>query len=175
MDYRRLFIQGKHVFLTVVTYNRQPILIKNIDLFRGAFEETKKHFDFEIFAMVVLQDHFHILLKPKNIKDYPNIIKSIKYNFSNKFDAVGLASPTYIQKREKRVWQRRYHEHTIRDEDDLYKHLDYIHYNPVKHGLSQNVKDWEFSSFHKFVKMKNYELNWGTYEKVEKIKELDYE
>jgi len=173
MNYRRLFIQGSYVFLTVVTYNRKKFLIDNIDLLREAFKETKTHFEFEIFAISVMPDHFHILLKPENIKDYPKIIKSIKYNFSDKFDVVGLASPTYDKG--KQIWQRRYHEHTIRDEDDLYKHLDYIHYNPVKHGLTQNVKDWEHSSFEKFVKRGNYELNRGSYEDIEKIKELDYE
>lgn len=175
MNYRRLFIQGTHVFLTIVTYNRQPILIKNVDCLRNAFKETKEHFDFEILAITILPEHFHILLRPKNILDYPKIIKSIKYNFSNKFNNVGLASPTYIIKREKQIWQRRYFEHTIRDEDDLCTHLDYIHYNPVKHGLTQNVKDWEFSSFYKFVKMGNYEPNWGSYDDIIKFEKLDYE
>lgn len=175
MNYRRLFIQGSYVFLTVVTYNRQPILIKNIELLRNSFKETKKHFDFEIFAVSILPEHLHILLRPKNIKDYPNIIKSIKYNFSINFSTVGLASPTYATKREKSIWQRRYHEHSIRDDQDLYKHLDYIHYNPVKHGLTQSVKDWEYSSFDKFVKLGNYEINWGTNKDIENIKELDYE
>lgn len=175
MNYRRLFIQGTYVFLTVVTYNHQPILIKNVDCLRNAFKETKKHFDFEIFAVSILPEHFHILLRPKNIKDYPKIIKSIKYNFSINFDAVGLASPTYATKREKRIWQRRYHEHTIRDDEDLYNHLDYIRYNPVKHGHIKNVKDWEYSSFHKFVKMKNYDQNWGSCKDVEKIVQLNYE
>ena len=134
MNYRRLFIPNSYVFLTVVTNNRKKILIKNVEVLRNSFKETKKHFDFEIFAISILPDHFHILLKPQNIKDYPRIIKSIKYNFSSHFNVVGLANPTYVNKKEKGIWQRRYHEHTIRDEDDLYKHLDYIHYNPVKHG-----------------------------------------
>ena len=177
MNYKRIFIENCYVFLTVVTYNRNNILIKNIKLLRNAFKETQKYFDFEIFAISILPNHFHILLKPKNINDYPKIIKAIKYNFSSKFDVVGLANPTYgyENKKEKGIWQRRYIEHTIRDENDLFKHLDYIHFNPVKHGLTQNVKDWQYSTFKKFVKAKNYEINWGSQQDIEKIKDLNYE
>lgn len=173
MNYKRLFIQGSYVFLTVVTYNRKPILIKNIELLRKAFKNTKQNYDFEIFAMVVLPEHFHVLLKPKDIKEYPKIISSVKHCFSRNFNAVGQVCPTYD--RNKLVWQRRYWEHTIQDEDDLYKHLDYIHYNPVKHGYAQNVKDWEFSSFDKFVKINNYDMNWGSQEDVKHIATMDYD
>lgn len=175
MNYRRLFIPNTYVFLTVVTYNRKQILIDNITILRNAFEETKRYFKFEIFGVSIMPDHFHILIKPQDISEYPKIIKSIKYNFSNKLDIVGLASPTYVAKREKIIWQRRYHEHTIRDEDDLYKHLDYIHYNPVKHGFVNCVKDWEYSSFEKFVKLKNYDKNWGSCNDIERIQDLDYD
>lgn len=177
MNYKRLFINGTYIFLTIITYNRKEILTKNIDLFRNAIIESKKHFNFEIFAICILPEHFHIILKPENINDYPKIIKSIKYNFSAKFNAVGLASPTYgyENKREKGIWQRRYYEHSIKDEEDLNKHLDYIHYNPVKHNYVSCVKDWEYSSFEKFVKHGNYEKNWGSYKDIEKIKDLDYE
>jgi len=122
-----------------------------------------------------MPDHYHVLLKPEKIEEYPQIIKSIKYNFSENFDAVGLANPTYADKKEKGIWQRRYHEHTIRDEEDLYNHCDYIHYNPVKHGLVQNAKDWEYSTFDKFVKRGNYDLNWGSIEDIKNVVELDYE
>lgn len=168
-------MEGHYVFLTVVTYNRKQLLTSNIQFLKEAFKETKKYFNFEILGLVVLPEHFHILLKPENIKNYPKIIKSIKYNFSNKFNVVGLASPTYMAKREKQIWQRRYHEHTIKDEEDLNNHLDYIHYNPIKHNLVKNVKDWEFSSFHKFVRMDNYDINWGSSQDIENIKDFDYE
>lgn len=173
MNYRRLFIEGSCVFLTVVTYDRKKILIENIELLKYSFENVKKYFNFEIIAVVVLPDHFHILLKPEKITDYPKIITSIKFYFSKRFNAVGQECPTY--KRNKNIWQKRYHEHTIRNDDDLNNHLDYIHYNPVKHEQTNNVKDWKYSSFHKFVKSKNYDLNWGSTNDVEKINELNYE
>lgn len=173
MNYKRLFIEGSYVFLTVVTNNRSPILVENIELLRTAFSNTNKNYNFEIFGTVILPDHFHIIIRPEDISKYPKIISSIKYYFSRNLNVVGQVCPTYD--RSKGIWQRRYHEHTIRDDDDLYKHLDYIHFNPVKHGLVQNVKDWEFSSFNKFVKMNNYDMNWGSQQDIQKIKDLDYE
>lgn len=170
MNYRRLFIQGSYVFLTVVTYNRKKILTENIELLRNSFKNAKKYFNFEIVAVVILPDHFHILLKPENIADYPKIITSIKFYFSRRFNVVGQECPTYD--RTKNIWQRRFFEHTIRDEKDLYNHLDYIHYNPVKHNYSENVNDWEYSSFHKFVKRGNYEQDWRCLDNMECLKEL---
>lgn len=177
MNYKRLFINGTYVFLTIVTYNRKKFLIDNVNLLKEAFSESKNFFNFEIFAICILPEHFHIILNPENINDYPKIIKSIKYNFSNNINAVGLASPTYgyENKREKGIWQRRYYEHTIKDEEDLNKHLDYIHYNPVKHNYVSIVNDWKYSSFDKFVKQGNYYKNWGMIKDVEKIKDLNYE
>ena len=78
-------------------------------------------------------------------------------------------NPTY-----KRLWQNRFWEHTIRDENDLNIHLNYIHYNPVKHGYVKSVKDWEFSSFHKFVKKGLYDINWGSNTDIKEIIDLDF-
>lgn len=171
-NYRRLFIQNSYLFLVITTNYRRPILIDNIELLRESFKHTKTIYNFEIFGLVILPDHIHLLLRPENIKEYPKIIRAIKYNFSEKFNDGGMAIPPYEKKQ---IWQRRYWEHTIRDEEDLYKHLDYIHYNPVKHGYVKNVKDWEFSSFFKFVEMKNYDLDWGSSKDIKHIVTLDYD
>lgn len=195
MRYKRIFIQNSCVHLVVVTYNRNPILIKNIDLLRESFKNAKSFYDFEIFAICVLPEHFHLILNPKDINEYPKIITAIKYYFSKKFNCVGVETPTYNNssnsrtkqnnifpptygyknKGEKGIWQRRYFEHTIINEDDLHKHLDYIHYNPVKHEYVQRVKDWEFSSFDKFVNMNNYEINWGSANDIKHLEKLDYD
>lgn len=177
-NYRRLFIDNSYVFLTIVTNQRRQILIENIDILRQAFKNTQNNYDFEIYASVILPDHLHVILNPKDIKDYPKIIHSVKYYFSRNVDG-GIVIPPYIEasklnKGDKGIWQRRYFEHTIRDENDLNNHLDYIHYNPVKHGLVKAVKNWEFSSFDKFVEMKNYDKNWGCYEDVKHIETLEY-
>lgn len=171
-NYRRLFIQNSYVFIVIVTNKRKPILINNIELLRESFKIAKEIYNFEIFGSVILPDHIHLLLRPENIKDYPKIIRAIKYNFSEKFNDGGIAIPPYTKKQ---IWQQRYWEHTIKSDEDLYKHLDYIHYNPVKHGLVKNVKDWEHSSFKKFVEMKNYDLDWGTTDQIKHIEALDYD
>lgn len=185
-NYRRLFIQNSYIFIVMVTYKRKPILIDNIELLRDSFKRAKQTYNFEIFGSVILPDHMHLLLRPENIKEYPKIIRAIKYNFSEKFNDGTIAIVPYekdncrsraglLARRHKGVWQQRYYEHTIRDEDELYKHLDYIHYNPVKHGLVKNVKDWGFSSFDKFVKFGNYELDWGLTDQIKHIETLDYD
>lgn len=177
MRYKRIFIQNSYVHLVIVTYKRKPILIENITLLREAFKNAKLFFDFDIFAICILPDHFHLILNPKDINEYPKIITAIKYYFSKKYCIVGVETPTYgyNNKGEKGIWQRRYWEHTIRNEEDLHKHLDYIHYNPVKHEQVQKVKDWKFSSFNKFVKRKNYDFNWGSVEDIKHIETLEYD
>ena len=125
-----------------------------------------------------MPNHIHLILHPNNIEQYPQIISSIKHYFSRN---VGQVCPTdnlkigYKNKREKGIFQRRYWEHTIRDENELNNHINYIHYNPVKHKLVQNVKDWEYSSFHKFVKNNLYDKTWDNVKEIENIIDLDSE
>ena len=136
MKYKRLFIPNSYVFITVCTYKRHNILIDKIGYLRQSFKYALNIFKFEIIAIVINPNHFHMILKTNDINH------SIKNN------------------READIWQRRYYEHTIHNEEDLNKHIDYIHYNPVKHGLTNTPRDWEFSSFNKFVKEGLYEENW---------------
>ncbi len=176
MNYRRVFISNSYVHLIIVAYNRKNIFITNIELLRQAFKNAKKFFNFKIVAICVLPNHIHVILNPENIKEYPKIITSIKYYFSKNYN-VGVETPTYgyINKGEKGVFQRRFFEHTIKDEEELNNQINYIHYNPVKHGLVNNVKDWQYSSFHKFVEQGMYEYNWGSLKDIENIKNLDFE
>ena len=169
MNYRRLFIENRLVFLTIVTNNRIPILITNIELLNQSYKNVVQYYKFDLIAYSIQSDHIHCIIKPFNIADYSKIVKSFKYSFTKNYN-VGLVNPTY-----KKLWQNRFWEHTIRDENDLNLHLNYIHYNPVKHKLVQNVKDWEYSSFYKFVKNNLYDENWGNAKEVENITDLDYE
>ena len=116
-----------------------------------------------------------MILNPDNIKEYPKIITSIKYHFSRHY-SVGGKTPTYgyVNKGEKGVFQRRYFEHTICSQEELNNHINYVHYNPVKHGYVKCVKDWVYSSFHKFVEDKFYDKNWGSPNDIENIKNLDF-
>ena len=176
MNYKRVFIPNSYVHLIIVSYNRNDIFVENIELLRSSFKKAKQFFDFEIIAICVLPNHIHMILNPKNIQEYPKIITSIKYYFSRHY-SVGVETPTYgyVNKGEKGVFQRRYYERTICSQEELNNHIDYIHYNPVKHGYVKCVKDWELSSFHKFVENKLYDENWGSSEDIENLKALNFE
>ncbi len=176
MNYKRVFIPNSYVHLIVVAYNRKDIFVKNIELLRNSFKNAKQYYNFEILAICVLPEHIHMILNPNNINDYPKIITSIKYYFSKNYD-VGVETPTYgyINKGEKGIFQRRYFEHTICSQEELNNHINYIHYNPVKHGYVKSVKDWEYSSFHKFVENNLYDNSWGCTKDIENIKDLCFE
>lgn len=172
-NYRRVFIQNSCVFLTIITHNRKPILINNIELLREAFKNVNKLYDYEIIACAILPEHIHVILKLKHIQNYPKIISSIKHYFSRKLNVkVEDLTKSKIKKREKGIWHRRYFEHTIIDEIDLNKHIDYVHYNPIKHDHVKHVKDWKYSTFHKFVKNNMYDLNWGSNEEIKSFCDL---
>ena len=164
MKYKRLFLEGYAYFMTVVTYQRNQILIDNIDLLRESFQHAKTKFDFDIDAIVILPDHFHMIIKPNIPEEYPKIIGVLKSHFSKNCDPEFYTHLAQTQSRMKQnyrpVWQKRFYEHTIRDEQDYKARLDYIHFNPVKHGYANTANTWEYSSFKKFVKKGVYPVDW---------------
>ena len=119
-----------------------------------------------------------MIIKPYEIKDYPKIIQQLKRYFSQNIDKSNLSNYTLtsgnIKRKESDIWQRRYWEHTIIDEKDLNKHLDYIHYNPTRH-YNISPKDWKYSSFHKFVKQGFYNDDWCNFDNKHNINDLNYE
>ena len=179
MNYRRLYIPDSIVFITIVTAKRRKILVENINILRDAFKKTIISFKYEIYAVCVLPEHMHFLIKPYKINDYPKIIQQLKRNFSQNIDKNSIDNYVLTESNAKRkecdIWQHRYYEHTIRSENDLSRHIDYIHYNPVKHNLVSAPKDWKYSSFKKFVKQGLYEENWCNFEDKYKINKLNYE
>lgn len=173
-NYRRYYIPESMIFITMVTNQRKPLLIENITILRESIKNCR--LDFQVYAGVILPDHIHIILHPANTKNYPKIVSSIKYSFSKNIEYKKVnKTETEIKRKEKGVWQRRYYDHIIRDEDDLYRHLDYIHYNPIKHNLAQSAKDWEHSSFSKFVQYGLYDLNWCNLEDKNLCKSMNLE
>jgi putative transposase len=180
-NYRRAFIEGTSIFITMVTFNRQPILIYNIDLFKEALRHSQERFVYQIIAFVVLPNHMHMIVHPESIHEYPRIIATIKHYFShNLFGSEAMVNQSLLSenqrsKREKGIWQPRYWEHVIRDEADMNRHVDYIHYNPVKHKLSDHPAQWEYSSFHEFVKRGYYELAWGHEDEIEHLAGMNLE
>jgi len=153
MNYRRIYADGYSYFLTVVTHGRKPLLVDNIELLRYAFKLSKKKYAYRIDAIVVLPDHLHMIMTPKISTEYSQIISSIKRSFVYGLDAQvkGEAKAEISTSKYKRshagIWQERFYEHTIRDEKDWLEKMEYIHYNPLKHELVEDIKDWKYTSF----------------------------
>lgn len=178
MRYRRLHQPGGSYFFTLVTHQRQPLfsISENIERLRTAFKKEKQKHPFIIDAIVILPDHLHTLWSlPEDDDDYSTRWSRIKRYFST--GCVGsqaMQSASRQKKREKPVWQRRFWEHAIRDKNDWQRHMDYIHYNPVKHGHARIAGEWPYSSFKRCVQKGWYPSDWGTTE-PENIKGIDYE
>jgi putative transposase len=166
MQYRRAQTPGATYFFTVVTYQRQTLFgfPETVELLRQSFRLVKRRHPFVIDAMVVLPDHLHcIWTLPQEDADFSMRWRLIKSDFSRHCPDLykRKKSASRIKKREQAIWQRRFWEHQIRDERDFARHVDYIHYNPVSHGLVKAPKDWEYSSFHRYVRDGCYPIDWG--------------
>jgi putative transposase len=166
--YRRHYVPGGMFFFTVVTYARREILTTEHgrNILHDAIVRTQVQYGFELFATVLIPDHWHLIMQlPAGEKNYSIGIKRIKEFFTEGWLARGLpeAPVTESQRRrgERGVWQPRFWEHTIRDETDLERRTDYIHWNPRKHGLVGRIRDWPWSSFHRFVQLGHYDIEWG--------------
>ena len=167
-EYRRSQLQGGTFFFTVVTFRRQPILTSTNAraILHSAWARVNERYPFITDAVCLLPDHIHcIWTLPEGDSNYSLRWGEIKKMFSKAYLKQIGTGEKRNESRQKRgeaaIWQRRFWEHTIRDLDDYHRHLDYIHYNPVKHGLVKNVSDWVWSSFHQFVKAGYYECDWG--------------
>ncbi|MBX9773451.1 MAG: transposase [Xanthobacteraceae bacterium] len=161
--YLRAKIEGGTFFFTVTLADRSSnLLVREIDLLRTAYRSVQAQLPFETIAICILPEHLHaIWCLPATDIDYPKRWNLIKGGFSRRLPASASRSPSKVAKREKGIWQRRYWEHAIRDEQDLTRHIDYIHFNPVKHGLVSRVCDRPHSSFHRFVERGDLPLDWG--------------
>jgi putative transposase len=171
MQYRRATIQGGTYFFTLVTHNRQRLLCLPTNVFslRNAFRYVMRQHPFTIDAFVLLPDHLHcIWTLPHGDRNFSTRWRLIKSYFSRQCDTLSQEnlSISRQQKKERAIWQRRFWEHLIRDEVDFKNHVEYIHYNPVKHGLVQAPKDWEYSSFHRSVRQGTYDIMWGAGEEI---------
>jgi putative transposase len=151
--YRRLKIEGGVFFFTLALADRKSdSLVSHIERLRAAYADVQKRLPFETVAICVLPDHIHALWQlPDGDADYASRWSLLKTNFSRGLAPAPNRSMSKIAKREKGIWQRRYWEHAIRDDADLERHVNYIHYNPVKRGMVMRVAEWPFSSFHRYV------------------------
>ena len=153
VGYRRNFVPGGTFFFTVTLADRHSsALVDHIDALRAAFRAGRHERPFTIDAVVILPEHLHtIFTLPAGDADFSGRWRRIKGHFSSHMISVGASAKRHANG-DYALWQRRFWEHTIRDEDDFARHVDYIHFNPVKHGLVSRVQDWPYSSFHRYVR-----------------------
>jgi putative transposase len=162
-NYRRNFVRGGSYFFTVNLADRSSrLLTDHIDLLRTAFRYARVRHAFMIDAIVILPDHLHAIWSlPEGDADFATRWRHVKAMHSRALPTRERISESRLRKGERGIWQRRYWEHTLRDERDFSRHLDYIHFNPVKHGLVTRVEDWPYSSFHRMVRLGVYAKDWG--------------
>jgi putative transposase len=177
--YRRATTAGSSYFFTVVAYRRQPILCDEAirNALRTAIETVRVGRPFIIDAWVLLPDHLHcVWTLPDGDADFSTRWKIIKRDVSldcrEDYRRADLVTASKRKHRESTVWQRRFWEHQIRDENDFARHVDYIHFNPVKHGHVKQVADWPYSTFHRYVRAGVYARDWAG---AKESMELEYE
>lgn len=161
--YRRNYTQGGTFFFTVkLAHPKSRLLVEHIDLLRDAYAWVQNRYPFETVAVCVLPDHIHaVWTLPAGDDDYSLRWKLLKRRFSDTFPAAENRSESKMRRGDKGIWQRRFYEHTVRDDADLRRCVDYVYFNPVKHGLVRNVCDWPFSSFHRDVERGLFPRDWG--------------
>ncbi|KTD61506.1 Transposase IS200 like protein [Legionella spiritensis] len=154
-------MEGGVYFFTLALADRQTgLLTRHIDLLYNSMKKTREKQTYNVLATVILPDHLHTIWKlPDGDANYASRWRTIKSSFTQ-----GLLKQGYsLQKKHGRykIWQDRFWEHTIRNDQDLEAHINYIHYNPVKHGLVASVYQWPYSSFHWYVRKGKLEQDWG--------------
>ncbi|MFY7802833.1 MAG: REP-associated tyrosine transposase [Limnoraphis robusta] len=180
MRYRRARTPGATYFFTIVTYQRQKLFHRPelVEYLREAFRTVQTNHPFTIDAIVVLPDHLHcIWTLPPEDANFSTRWRLIKTNFSRTCPQQYKRDPNQSRQRkqEQAIWQRRFWEHQIRDQQDLNQHIDYIHYNPVHHRLVHRVRYWPYSSFHRYVQRGDYDIDWGVEASISFESNIGYE
>lgn len=169
---RRYYLPDSIVFITSVTKNRNQIFLnkQNQEILNLTIENAKRIHSFEIIANVLLPEHFHWLMKITDSQDnFSNVIKCIKGNFTANFKKFNIISGQLS------LWQPKFWDHVIRNEKDLKNHLDYIHWNPVKHGHVNNPGKWENTSLQRWITEGVYPIDWGVFDEPQNIRNMDFE
>jgi putative transposase len=163
-DYRRAWHPGGTWFFTVTLLERHgnDLLTRHIDNLRMVVRRVRRNHPFFIHGWVVLPDHLHCVIElPTGDTDFALRWRLIKAGFSMTLPKNERRNPARRRRGERGIWQRRYWEHLIRDEADYRAHMDYVHFNPVRHGLVEQVADWPFSTFHRLVEQGVYPAGWA--------------
>ncbi|MBD3654075.1 transposase [Kangiella sp.] len=162
-NYRRAKVKGGTYFFTVNILDRKSgLLTRHINELRQSFNHVKKQLPFKLDALVILPDHFHMVMTlPQNDDDYSNRLRLIKEGFTKRLNLNAIDHISRITRNEKGVWQRRFWEHQIRDEEDYINHIHYCYINPVKHQWVKRVRDWPYSTFHRDGKRGLFSIDWA--------------
>jgi putative transposase len=162
-EYRRNRVLGGSYFFTVNLLDRNSnLMVAQVALLREAVRQVRDKRPFHIDAWSILPDHLHaVWTLPAGDADFSGRWKAIKIAFAKRIPKTECLSAVRTRKGERGVWQRRFWEHTIRDDRDYAAHMDYVHINPVKHGLVARVSDWPYSSFHRLVRQGVYAADWA--------------
>jgi putative transposase len=154
---------GTYFFTVTLLDRRSSLLVDQVDLLRDVVRNERVARPFHIDAWVVLPDHMHcVWTMPDGDSDYSTRWKNIKAAFSRALPTTEYRDTVRTRTGARGIWQRRFWEHTIRDEADYAAHLDYVHLNPYKHGMVAQVRDWPYSSFHRYVAAGVYTSDWLT-------------
>jgi putative transposase len=157
MNIRRYYVPNAIVFITQVVDQRTPVFQDQacLELLQTTLRKVKEVHPFAMLSYVFLPDHFHLLIRPTGGSNFSQIMHSLKPNFTKAYKAMlGVTGPM-------KFWQKGFWDHVIRDEADLKRHLDYIHYNPVRHQLVTRPEDWPHSSFLHWKQRNTYPERWG--------------
>lgn len=157
MNIRRYYVSNAIVFITQVVAWRTPIFREErfITLWRSVLHEVKKHHPFEMIGYVILFDHFHWMMRPTGSSNFSDIMHSLKRNYTLEYKKlIGINGKMQL-------WQKGFWDHLIRDENDFERHLDYIHFNPVRHGYVEKPEAWPHSSYLHWQERGAYSAGWG--------------
>ncbi len=180
-NYRRSY-EGTTYFFTVATYQRRKFLSDDLarKCLREVWKDVETQHPFEVVALNLLPDHIHCIWRlSEDDVDYSRRWGMVKKEFSRLYVSCGGQEleqcESRVKKHELGVWQRRFYEHRIRDNKDLENHINYIHYNPVKHGYVKNVLDWPWSTIHKYYRRGHYRnFDWSVIDNLEMGSEIEY-
>ena len=167
---RRHYIPNSSIFITSVCFQRNPFLkpLGYKTLLLEVMREVKDDQPYLTLGYAILDDHFHWLIRPDQDQSFSKIMQSVKLRFTRRYKKG-------IDVAQQKIWQPRFWDHVIRDEEDLKRHLDYIHFNPVKHGLVTRSIDYQWSSFNEYCKQGKYSPDWGVLHAPQNIRQMNLE
>jgi putative transposase len=171
-NFRRFYIADAVIFITCVTKDRARLLedTEDVAIFMETIKAVQELHPFHLLAYSILPDHFHWLMRVEGDKpDFSPVLQSVKRNYTLNYKITHGITASFS------VWQPRFWDHVIRNEEDLSKHFDYIHWNPVKHGYVKNPEDWQYSTYQHWYDLKYYPSEWGRREEPHEIIGMNFE